>query len=192
MTSWITALGHLGRWKYDHIMLAPSLNGGPGDAKDIMLVRLTTVNKTFGGNEDFIWSPTVKRSYIPLKEIRNAICNKHQHRSICIWYWNRKNSQLTEYNKGYDLQPALTKKPNWPVANETDGYESDKQDIVVWNGTAGVNQRPEWSYSCRRYRWAKTVKLFCFGRRLMVPCNYFSCYMIVIPGTSKISPVINK
>ncbi len=69
---------------FNHVFVAPLVNGTPGEAMDIMLDEpYDCPQKPFGGHEDFIWSPDSKKIiYVSKKEIRNRLCHQYQYGSV--------------------------------------------------------------------------------------------------------------
>jgi hypothetical protein len=64
---------------------------------------------------------------------------------------------LTEDNKGYDVNPAFNKKGQlaW-LQMKRDGYEADKQDLIVTDGKTTMNltqQRDD--IHVENFRWSK-------------------------------------
>jgi dipeptidyl aminopeptidase/acylaminoacyl peptidase len=128
--------------KFGHVMLAPLVNGKTDSAKDIMPNEpYDCPKKPDGGNEDFIWSPDSKKIvYVTKKKYGTAyaVSTNSDIYEYDIATGTTKN--LTEENKGYDVQPQFNKQGQlaW-LQMKRDGYESDKQDLVVMNSGVKVN-----------------------------------------------------
>lgn len=128
--------------KYDHVFLSPVENGKAGEGKDLMAGEpFDCPQKPFGGDEDFIWSPDSKKIvYVSKKKFGTeyAVSTNTDLYEYDIATGATRN--LTEANKGYDVSPAFNKNGTlaW-LQMKRDGYESDKQDIVVMNNMGSVN-----------------------------------------------------
>ena len=183
--------------KYDHVMVAPFINGKAGTAKDIMTGEpYDCPGKPFGGDEDFVWSPDSKKIiYTAKKKYGTAYAVSTNNDLYSYDIETGKTTNLTEYNKGYDLQPSYNKEGNlaW-LQMRREGYESDKQDIVVWNGTSNVNQTGRDDIiHVEGYRWSEDGKSIFFwapnnGTLQLFRLMYDKTYT----GTSKTPPVIKQ
>ncbi len=128
--------------KYEHIFVAPIVNGKPGPAKDIMPNEpYDSPQKPFGGEEDYVWNPDSKHIvYVTKKKAGTAYALST---NTDLYEYNVETGvtrNLTEDNKGYDINPAYNKKGNlaW-LQMKRDGYEADKQDIIVSDGKTKTN-----------------------------------------------------
>lgn len=128
--------------KFGHVFYAPIINGKPGEAKDLMPNEpFDCPQKPSGGGEDFIWSPDGKKIlYVTKKKYGTdyAISTNTD-----IFEYNLstgKTKNLTEQNKGYDIAPAFNTQGMlaW-LQMKRDGFESDKQDLIVSNGNSSFN-----------------------------------------------------
>ena len=128
--------------KFDHVFVSTLVNGKASEGKDIMAGEaFDCPQKPFGGDEDFIWNPDGKRVlYVTKKKFGTdyAVSTNTDLFEYDIEKGTTKN--LTEDNKGYDVAPSYNTKGQlaW-LQMKRDGYESDKQNIVVSNGNFKVN-----------------------------------------------------
>jgi dipeptidyl aminopeptidase/acylaminoacyl peptidase len=128
--------------KFGHVFYAPLLNGKPGDTKDLMPNEpFDCPQKPSGGGEDFIWSPDGKKILYVTKNKYGtdyAISTNTDIYEYTLETSTTKN--LTEQNKGYDIAPAFNTqgKLAW-LQMKRDGFESDKQDLVISNGSKTFN-----------------------------------------------------
>lgn len=128
--------------KFDHIFVTPLVNGQPGLAKDIMPNEpYDCPQKPFGGDEDFIWNPDSKHVLYVAK--KKAGTDYAISTNTDLYEYNVETGvtrNLTESNKGYDVNPAYNKKGDlaW-MQMKRDGYEADKQDIIVSDGKTNTN-----------------------------------------------------
>ncbi len=128
--------------KFDHVFLAPLVNGQAGTAKDIMPNEpYDCPQKPFGGDEDFIWNPDGKHIvYVAKKKAGTAYAISTNTDLYEYHVETGATTNLTEDNKGYDVNPAYNKKGElaW-LQMKRDGYEADKQDIIVSDGKTKTN-----------------------------------------------------
>ncbi|MGN6212501.1 S9 family peptidase [Parafilimonas sp.] len=133
---------HWDEWedgKFSHIFLNKT---GDTAKKDLMAGQpYDCPQKPFGGEEDFIFNPDGKHVvYVtkPKQGTAYAISTNTDLFEYNIETGETKN--LTEGMMGYDVNPAYNKKGDlaW-LSMKTDGYESDKNDIVVSDGITKMN-----------------------------------------------------
>jgi dipeptidyl aminopeptidase/acylaminoacyl peptidase len=128
--------------KFDHIFVAPYANGRVGEPKDIMPGEpYDSPQKPFGGDEDFTWNPDGKRIVYVTK--KKAGTEYALSTNTDLYEYNIETGvtkNLTEDNKGYDVNPAYNKKGDlaW-MQMKREGYEADKQDLVVSDGKTRTN-----------------------------------------------------
>lgn len=136
---------HWDEWedgKFGHVFIAPNENGKAGSAKDIMKDEpYDCPQKPFGGDEDFIWNPDSKHVvYVCKKKFGTdyAISTNTDLYEYDVETGTTKN--LTEGMMGYDINPSYSWKGTlaW-LSQRRDGYEADKQDIIVWDGRNKIN-----------------------------------------------------
>ena len=158
---------HWDTWEdgaYSHIMYVP-LNQKNADTVDVMKgERYDCPQKPFGGEEDYVWSPDSRRIlYVSKKKTGTeyAISTNSD-----IYEYNLatgKTENLTAYNKGYDTAPAFSSKGTlaW-LQMKRDGYESDKNDIIVRMKNKDVNLTKAWDGTVNSFIWSKNGKKIFF------------------------------
>ena len=112
-----------------------------------------TPQKPFGGDEDYIWSPDSKAIYYVSKKLKGKAYATSTNTDIYKYTLATKTTEnITEDNKGYDTNPAFasTGALAW-LQMKTDGYESDKNDIIVLNN--GIQQ----NLNCFKTQFSQTV-----------------------------------
>ncbi|MFP5040954.1 prolyl oligopeptidase family serine peptidase [Parasediminibacterium sp. JCM 36343] len=179
--------------KFSHVFLANHVNGRPADLKDIMPNEpFDCPQKPSGGGEDFIWNPDSKHVlYVTKKSFGTnyAVSTNTDLYEYDISTGKTKN--LTESNKGYDIAPAYNSKGElaW-LQMKRDGYESDKQDLVVSNGTTSMNlTRSRDEIHVEGFKWADDGKTIFFWAPINGTIQLFS---VVYPGLTKMLPVIRQ
>lgn len=179
--------------KFDHVFVAPYASGKAGQAKDIMPGELFDCpQKPFGGDEDFIWSPDSKKIiYVTKKKFGTgyAVSTNTDLYEYDLATGTTRN--LTESNKGYDINPAFNKTGTlaW-LAMKRDGYESDKQDLIVLNNGIATNltaQRDD--IHVESFKWSDDNKRLFF----IAPINgTLQLFVVDNPGLTKKMPVIQQ
>ncbi|MBT8318185.1 MAG: S9 family peptidase [Lutibacter sp.] len=119
--------------------------------------------KPFGGSEDYLWSPDSKNIlYVTKKSsgVDYAISTNTD-----IYQYNiqsQTTTNLTFDNKGYDTQPAFSSKGQlaW-LQMKRDGYESDKNDIIVKIDGNSINLTSNWDGTVNSFIWEdKGTKIY--------------------------------
>ncbi len=111
--------------------------------------------KPFGGNEDYIWSPDSKRILYVAKKFEGteyAVTTNSDIYEYDIATGTTKN--LTTYNKGYDVAPSFSAKGElaW-LQMKRDGYEADKNDIIVRRKGKDINLTKNWDGTVNGFVW---------------------------------------
>ena len=128
--------------KFDHVFIAPLINGMPGTEKDIMLREpFDCPQKPFGGNEDYTWSPDSR--YVVYVSKKKYGKDYSLSTNTDIYQYNVATGEtinLTKGMMGYDINPAYNEQGAlaW-LSMKHDGFESDKQDLLVINGGSKIN-----------------------------------------------------
>ena len=179
--------------KFGHVFFAPLINGKPGEAKDIMHNEpYDCPQKPSGGGEDFIWHPDSKHIlYVTKKKFGTdyAISTNTNLYEYDITTGTTRN--LTENNNGYDVDPAYNSKGvlAW-LQIKRDGYESDKQDLVVSDGTTTINlTKSRDNIHVEGFKWAEDNKTIYFYSPINGTMQLFS---VKYPGQSKVLPFVKQ
>ena len=179
--------------KYDHVFVAPLTNGKAGAGKDIMPgEKFDCPQKPFGGDEDFIWNPDGKRIvYVTKKKTGTdyAVSTNTDLYEYDVTTGTTKN--LTEENKGYDVNPDYNAKGQlaW-LQMKRDGYEADKQDLIVWNGVTKMNltgQRDD--LHVQGFKWSQDGSSLFFTAPIDGTIQLFN---VTYPGLTKMMPIITQ
>ena len=179
--------------KFGHVMLTPIVNGKPGKSKDLMPNEpYDCPLKPDGGDEDFVWNNDgTKVVYACKKKFGTAYAISTNTDIYEYDLATGVTTNLTADNPGYDLQPTFNKNGQmaW-LQMKRDGYESDKQDLVVMNSGVKMNltaQRDDIHVSS--YKWAKDGRSLFF----IAPINGTEqLFNVTYPGLSKMMPLITQ
>lgn len=179
--------------KFGHVMLTPIVNGKPGKAKDLMPNEpYDCPLKPDGGDEDFVFSNDGKQVvYACKKKFGTAYAISTNTDIYSYDIATGVTTNLTADNAGYDLQPSFNQHGQmaW-LQMKRDGYESDKQDLLVMNGSVKINltaQRDE--IHVGGYKWAEDGKSLFFTAPVNGTQQLFN---VTYPGLTKMMPVITQ
>lgn len=112
--------------------------------------------KPHGGDEDFIWNPNGKEVlYVTKKKYGKDYALSTNTDIYSYSIETGKTNNLTEGMMGYDTKPAYSSKDDLAfLSMKTDGYESDKNDIIVFNGTSKWNLTKDWDGTVEDFKWS--------------------------------------
>ncbi|MHB1922598.1 MAG: S9 family peptidase [Chitinophagaceae bacterium] len=162
---------HWNKWNkgdFSHVFYATYDQGRVGDPVDIMKGEpFDCPQMPDGGPEDLIWSPDGKNIvYVCKKKFGKDYVTST---NTDLYFYNLqtgKTSDFTEGMKGYDMLPAFSPDGSriaW-TSMKTDGYESDKNDLVVYNFKTHqkVNLTRSWDNTVNSFRWSMDGKYIYF------------------------------
>lgn len=162
------------------------------DATDIMINEpYDCPQKPFGGDEDFIWSPDSKNVlYVTKKKYGTAYAIST---NTDIYQYNietKTTKNLTEGMMGYDIKPSYSSTGMLAfLSMKTDGYESDKNDIIVYDGKTMMNLTKDWDGTVDEYRWSNDGKSLYF---IAATDGTVQLYNVDYPGATKKMPVVKQ
>ncbi len=149
--------------KFNHVFY--SENKKDATQTDIMPNELFDCpTKPFGGDEDYIWSADSKSIlYVCKKKTGTAYAVSTD---TNIYQYNIETAQtinLTADNKGYDVTPQFSKSGilAW-LQMQRDGYEADKNDIVILNNGTKINLTAHWDGTVDSFLWSEDNKKIYF------------------------------
>lgn len=140
---------------YNHVFYKENKEGATGI--DIMKgENFDSPQKPFGGDEDYIWSPDSKRIVYVSK--KKAGTNYAISTDTNLFEYNLETgvtTNLTAENKGYDTAPQFSPKGHLTYLQmKRDGYEADKNDIIVLFNGAKMNLTANWDGSVDSFLWS--------------------------------------
>ncbi len=150
---------HWDTWEdgaYSHVMYVST---NPKDTVPIDIMkgeRYDCPQKPFGGAEDYLWAPDSKSIlYVAKKEVGTAYALSTNSDIFQYDLTTQKTTNLTASNKGYDTSPAFSRKGQlgW-LQMKRNGYESDKNDIIVRFGKKDVNLTAAWDGTINGFLWS--------------------------------------
>jgi dipeptidyl aminopeptidase/acylaminoacyl peptidase len=145
----------------------------------------------FGGDEDFVWSPDNKYViYVTKKKAGTEYALSTNTDLYQYELSSAKTTNLTEGMKGYDTNPAYSPQGTlaW-LSMKRDGYEADKNDIVVKNSTGAINLTAPWDGTVDSFVWSQDgTKIF-----FIAPINgTVQLFEVDYPGITKKQPTIKQ
>jgi dipeptidyl aminopeptidase/acylaminoacyl peptidase len=174
--------------KFNHVFYKANVENAVGI--DIMKgENFDAPQKPFGGDEDYIWSPDGKSIvYVSKKKAGTAYAIST---NTDLYEYNLetgKTENRTESNLGYDTNPLFSPTGNltWLQMNR-DGYEADKNDIVVNFKGANVNLTANWDGSVESFIWSKDGKNVYFQAPIDGTLQLF---VVDFPGLTKKMPQV--
>jgi len=160
---------HWDQWedgKYSHLFVHPVIDGIPAAGLDIMAKEpYDCPQQPFGGGEDYIWNNDgTQVLYVTKKKYGTDYVLSTNTDIYAYNLFTKITANLTEDNKGYDTQPAFSKDGTlaW-LQMEEDGYESDKNDLIINIDGSYVNLTEDWDGTVAGYLWAVNGKSIYFN-----------------------------
>jgi dipeptidyl aminopeptidase/acylaminoacyl peptidase len=147
--------------------------------------------KPHGGDEDFIWSPDSKSIiYVSKKKFGTEYAIST---NTDLYEYNletKTTKNLTESNKGYDTNPTFSPTGNltW-LQMKRDGYEADKNDIIVSFKGMKMNLTANWDGSVNSFQWSKDGKKVYFVAAVDGTTQLFE---VNFPGVTRIAITVNQ
>jgi len=176
--------------KFNHVFFKENKEGSIGidilkdDAFD-------APQKPFGGDEDYIWSPNGESIlYVAKKKSGAEYANSTNTNIFEYNLATAKTTNRTEANLGYDTNPTFSPTGNltW-LQMKRDGYEADKNDIIVSFKDSKINLTANWDGTVDAFLWSKDGKKVYFiapidGTKQLFQVNF--------PGLTKIAITVTQ
>jgi dipeptidyl aminopeptidase/acylaminoacyl peptidase len=148
---------HWDTWKdgkYSHIFL---YEGHQANGVDIMKDEpYHCPNPPFGGEEDYTWSPDGQQIIYVAKKKSGKDYALSTNTDLYDYHMQTgQTTNLTEGMMGYDTHPVFSAQGTlaW-LSMKRDGYESDKNDIIVQQGSAHLNLTKDWDGTVNSFLWS--------------------------------------
>jgi len=172
--------------KYNHPFVAKFENGKITQEKDLLKGEpFYSPQMAFGGAEDYEWAKDSKSLYyVSKKKVGNDYVTSTNTDIFQYDLNSQKTLNITAGMQGYDTNPSVSPDGgfvSW-LSMKTDGYESDKNDIIIIDQKADkkLNLTGHWDGTVNSFKWSKdnskiyflaptegTVQLF----EVLVPSN---------------------
>lgn len=176
--------------KFNHVFYKENKEGATGI--DILKgENFDSPQKPFGGDEDYIWSPDSKSIVYVCK--KKAGTEYALSTDTNIYEYNLESGKTinrSEGNLGYDTAPQFSPSGDltW-LQMKRDGYESDKNDLVVSFKGMTMNLTANWDGTVEQFMWSKDGRKVYFiapidGTRQLFEVNF--------PGMTKIAVQVRQ
>ncbi|HEU4555340.1 MAG TPA: S9 family peptidase [Chitinophaga sp.] len=162
---------HWDAWEdgsFQHVFYATYNNGEVGTPIDIMEGEAYDCPQMpFGGAEDFIWAPDGKSIlYVCKKKFGKDYATSTNTDIYEYTLETRSTRNLSQGMMGYDVNPVFSpggKYLAW-TSMAHDGYEADKNDVVVMERSTGkiTNLTKDWDGTAAAIRWSNDGKQLFF------------------------------
>ncbi|MBN8702395.1 MAG: S9 family peptidase [Bacteroidetes bacterium] len=180
--------------KFDHVFIEGygNNNGKPLPIDLMQDEPYDCPQKPFGGDEDFVWNPNGKEVVYCTKKKYGKDYTVSTNTDLYSYSIETKQTKnLTSTMLGYDINPSFNSNGDlaW-LTMKRDGYEADKQDIMVTIGQSMLNltaQRDD--IYVESYKWSNDGNFIFFNAPINGTLQLFS---VVYPGKSKVKPVMKQ
>jgi dipeptidyl aminopeptidase/acylaminoacyl peptidase len=186
---------HWDSWEdgaFSHVFINNVNGTKASDSIDIMLNEPHDCpQKPSGGDEDFIWSPDGKQViYVTKKKYGKAYAISTNTDIYSYDLATKQTKNMSEGMMGYDVNPAFSAsgKLAW-LSMRRDGYESDKNDIVINEPAEKLNITKDWDGTVNEFRWSNDGKMIYFLAPVDGTVQLFS---VNDPGVTKKVPLIKQ
>ncbi|MDB5246489.1 MAG: family peptidase [Segetibacter sp.] len=183
---------HWDEWEdgaFSHIFYQPV--GKPAERKDIMSGQpYDSPQKPFGGDEDYIWSPEGNIVYVTKPKVGTSYALSTNTDIFSYNISTGTTTNLTVGMEGYDQAPAFSKHGNlaW-LSMKREGYEADKQDIIVNTGSSRINLTQFWDNSVDGFKWSNDGRYIYFNAAIDGTLQLF---VVDYPGMTMKVPEVKQ
>jgi dipeptidyl aminopeptidase/acylaminoacyl peptidase len=176
--------------KFNHVFYKENKEGAVGI--DILKGEsFDSPQKPFGGDEDYIWSTDSKSIlYVSKKKAGTQYAISTNTNIFEYNLETGKTINRTEENLGYDMAPQFSPTGNltW-LQMKRDGYEADKNDLVVSFKGMKMNLTANWDGTVDHFMWSSDGKKIYFvapidGTKQLFEVNF--------PGLTKIAVTVRQ
>ena len=186
---------HWDTWRdgtFNHVFYAEANSNNKANPVDIMKgENYDAPQKPFGGDEDYIWSPDGKSIIYVSKKKAGTEYAISTNTDLYEYNLETKTTKnLTEKNLGYDTHPSYSPTGNltW-LQMKRDGYEADKNDIIVRFKGMDINLTAGWDGTVDSFKWSEDGKKVYFiaavdGTKQLFEVNF--------PGLTKIAVTVRQ
>lgn len=178
---------------YNHVFLHKKTADGWDEGIDLMEGKpFHTPTMPFGGSDDYVISPDGRYVVYVTKALSGTDYVLSTNTDLYRYDTQSGTTvNLTESNKGYDTHPIFA--PNgedlaW-LQMIREGYEADKNDLIVGSGEQKMNLTAAWDGTVNSFIWAKDGKKLYFTAPTGGTVQLFE---VDWPGRSKKMPVVKQ
>lgn len=175
---------------YNHVFYKPVNT----DAKAIDIMPgepFHSPQKPFGGDEDYTWSPDGKSIlYVSKKKYGTEYAVSTNTAIYKYDLATGKTDTYADFSAGYDVAPAYSVNGDlaW-LSMARDGYESDKNDLIVKSNGTDYNLTKGWDGTVGDFIWAADGKKLFFTAATDGTIQVFE---VDFPGMAKKLPQVTQ
>lgn len=185
---------HWDEWEdgaYSHLFIH-AVGSSSQEGKDIMEGEaFDCPQKPFGGDEDYTWSPDSRVVvYVTKKKSGTNYAVSTNTDLYAYEVATGKTINLTPDSKGYDTHPAFSSQGTlaW-LSMAREGYESDKNDIIVRNGDVFTRLTAHWDGTVNSFIWSHDGRKIFFTAPVEGTIQVFE---VDNPDRTKKMPVVKQ
>lgn len=148
---------HWDTWEdgsFSHLLLE---DVATGERLDIMATEpFDCPQKPFGGSEDYVWAPDGKSIIYVCKKLSGTEYAVSTNTDLFQYFLDSKQTvNITTTNKGYDTHPIFSSTGVLAYLQmKRDGYESDKNDLMIRVNGQNFNLTEKWDGTVNEYFWS--------------------------------------
>lgn len=172
---------------YNHLILQMN-NDTEMDGIDIMKDEpFYCPQMPFGGDEDFTWNNDGTKILYVSKKVKGKAYATSTNTDIYEYdIKSGKTQNLTEGMPGYDTAPAFSKEGALAfLSMARDGYEADKNDIVVFFNGLKTNLTQNWDGTVSSFRWDESGRKIYFNAPVGGTIQLFSAEYVPANNSKK-------
>lgn len=184
---------HWDKWnegKFNHVGY-----GKMADKEDFIDImpseRFHSPQQPFGGDEDYIWHPSGKSIIYVSKKLEGTNFATSTNTDLYEFDLATKTTKnLTSTNKGYDTHPDFSPQGHltW-LQMKRDGYEADKNDIIVNVDGVDQNLTANWDGTVDSFKWSADGSRVYFKAPIGGTVQLFE---VNFPGKKRIAAVVKQ
>lgn len=147
--------------------------------------------KPFGGSEDYCWTPEGSAIVYVSKKLTGTAYATSTNTDLYMYHLESgKTENLTPNNPGYDTHPVFSQQGDlaW-LQMKRDGYESDKNDIIVKSGIITMNLTQFWDGTVNSFIWHESGQKIYFTAPIDGTIQLFE---VDFPGKAKKMPTVQQ
>lgn len=162
------------------------------DFNDIMPnEKFHSPQQPFGSDEDYIWHPSGKSIIYVSKKLAGTAYASSTNTDLFEYDLATKSTKnLTPSNKGYDTHPDFSPQGHltW-LQMKRDGFEADKQDIIVSFEGFDMNLTAHWDGTVDSFKWSADGSRVYFKAPIGGTVQLFE---VLFPGKKRIAPIVKQ
>lgn len=143
---------------YNHVFLSFTADGSEKSTDIMANEPHDCPQKPFGGDEDYVWHPDGQSVVYVSKKLKGTKAMQSTNTDLYQYFVrDGQVKNITRDNLGYDTHPLFNAKGDLAYLQmKTDGYEADKNDIIVFMNDKHVNLTKNWDGTVNSFSWAET------------------------------------